>query len=149
MNQQLYQPVILKHSRNPFNCTKPKHYTNHAEGYNRVCGDHVEVYVDITDGRVTDIGFTAQGCAVTKACASVMTLLVKGKTPAEINGLLKNVRMLWESEGTAETGTFDNPDMNALSHLQDYPSRWKCAALPWETLNAAITGDHKTVTTEP
>ncbi len=142
----LYQEVILDHGRRPRNFGPLPGATHRAEGLNPLCGDHLDVQVKLEDGAVREVHFTGTGCAISRASASVMTGLVKGRTPAEIEALYRTFHALvTEGPGAA-------PDLEALGKLavfggvHDFPTRVKCASLAWHTLRAALQGDGRAST---
>jgi len=137
----LYQEVILDHGKRPRNFGPLEGATHHAEGLNPLCGDHLEVQARVVDGAVREVHFTGTGCAISRASASVMTGLVKGKRPEEIDQLFHTFHTLvTEGPGVA-------PDLEALGKLavfggvHEFPTRVKCASLAWHTLRAALKGD--------
>ncbi len=151
MNQELkelYQQVILDHNKSPRNFRPMENATQHAEGYNPLCGDHVDIYLLIEDGIIKDVSFKGEGCAISKASASLMTSLLKGKTKEESEKLFEKFHDLV----TGKLG--ENPDINELGKLavfagvQEFPVRVKCASLAWHTMLNAIKGDQEKVTTE-
>ena len=151
MNQELkelYQQVILDHNKSPRNFRPMENATQHAEGYNPLCGDHVDIYLLIEDGIIKDISFKGEGCAISKASASLMTSLLKGKTKEEAEKLFEKFHDLV----TGKLG--ENPDIGELGKLavfagvQEFPVRVKCASLAWHTMLNAIKGEQEKVTTE-
>jgi len=136
----LYQEVILDHGRRPRNFGKLDAATHRAEGRNPLCGDHLVLEARLEDGKVAEARFVGDGCAISKASASVMTGLVKGKTPAEVDAMFQVFHKL-VTEGTGTT-----PDPEALGKLavfggvHEFPTRVKCASLAWHTLRAALAG---------
>jgi nitrogen fixation NifU-like protein len=144
----LYQEVVLDHGKRPRNFGPLEGATHHAEGLNPLCGDHLTVFATVDGGVVRDARFTGDGCAISKASASVMTGLVKGKSAAEVDALYEKFHAL-VTEGPGAAG-----DPEALGKLavfggvHDYPTRVKCASLAWHTLRAALHGDAKPVSTE-
>jgi len=141
----LYQEIILDHNRRPRNFRELPGCTCHADGVNPLCGDEVEVFVQVDDGRLSDVAFQGQGCAISRASASMMTGKTKGKTEAEARGMSARVREMLvgpEAEPPGELG-----DLAALSGVRKFPARIKCAMLPWHTLEAALDG-RGSVTTE-
>jgi nitrogen fixation protein NifU and related proteins len=134
----LYQEVILDHNRRPRNYGKLEGANREQEGLNPLCGDHMVIYLKMDDEKIENVGFEAQGCAISKASASIMTDAVKGKTPAEVEELFQQVHAML----TAPHGT--EPDLEGLGKLavlsgvRDYPSRIKCASLGWHALRAAM-----------
>jgi SUF system NifU family Fe-S assembly protein len=88
----LYQDIILNHNKRPRNYRKMPGATHHAEGHNPLCGDEVTVYLQIDGDTISDVSFDGQGCAISKASASLMTTRLKGKTLSEVRALAKEVR---------------------------------------------------------
>jgi nitrogen fixation NifU-like protein len=119
-----------------------------AEGYNPLCGDHIDVYVLVEDGIVKDVSFNGEGCAISKASASVMTSMLKGKSKEEAEKLFNKFHDLV----TGKLG--DDPEVEDLGKLavfagvQEFPIRVKCASLAWHTLMSALADNEKKVTTE-
>ena len=151
MNQELrelYQQVILDHNKSPRNFRKIENATQSAEGYNPLCGDHIDVFLLIEDGIVKDASFKGEGCAISKASASLMTSILKGKTVQEAEKLFEKFHSLV----TGKLG--DNPDIDDLGKLavfagvQEFPVRVKCASLSWHTMMNALKGNQEKVTTE-
>jgi nitrogen fixation NifU-like protein len=147
--RELYQEVILDHSRQPRNFRRPPDANREARGDNPLCGDKVTVFLTLADGRVTDVGFEGRGCAISVASASLMTEVVKGKTEAEARALFE--RFHDEMTGRsmchgAAAGELDK--LTVLSGVREYPMRVKCATLSWHTLMAALDDRHKGVSTE-
>jgi len=144
--RELYQQVILDHNRNPRNFKELPNATRKVEGYNPLCGDHYTIYVVLDGGTIKDIGFTGNGCAISKASASVMSSSVKGKSTADAHELFDKFHKLVTGEGGLdgeEEGRFA-----AFSGVSEFPARVKCATLAWHTLNTALKGDEQVVTTE-
>jgi len=151
MNQELrelYQQVILDHNKSPRNFRAMENATRHAEGYNPLCGDRLDIYLIIEDGVVKDVSFKGEGCAISKASASVMTSLLKGKTVKEAEEMFENFHDLV----TGKLG--NNPDLEKLGKMavfagvQEFPVRVKCASLAWHTMMNALKGKQEKVTTE-
>lgn len=136
----LYQEVILDHGKRPRNFGKLDAATHRAEGRNPLCGDHLVLEARLDGGKVVEARFVGDGCAISKASASVMTGLVKGKTPAEVDEMFQVFHTL-VTEGPGAM-----PDLEALGKLavfggvHDFPTRVKCASLAWHTLRAALAG---------
>ena len=141
MLDDLYKDVIMDHN------ARPKHYgrlgdaSHTAKGFNPICGDMIIIDINrSTGGSVESVGFESNGCAISKAAASIMTESINEKTSSQIEELISNfIEMTTkEVEGiTIETVG----DMAALSGVRKYPSRIKCANLPWHTLRAALQGE--------
>ncbi len=135
--QDLYQEIILDHSKRPRNFRCPDVANRQAAGHNPLCGDRVTVYLEVEDGVVADVGFEGSGCAISTASASVMTELVKGKSEAEARAMFARFHDLV----TGEEDSADEMDkMNAFAGVRQFPMRVKCATLCWHTLAAALDG---------
>ncbi len=146
--RELYQELILEHSKAPRNYREPATANHKAEGYNPLCGDRFTVFLDVEGDRIRDIGFQGAGCAISKASASLMTQSVKGKTRAE-------AAMIFEQFHTLVSGQADSKgDMSALgkltvfSGISEFPARVKCATLAWHTLQTALMGNQEVASTE-
>lgn len=145
---ELYQQVIIEHNKNPRNFRKIDGATHEAEGYNPLCGDHLKVYLILNaQGTIEDIAFEGDGCAISKASASLMTTSLKGKTVAEVNILFEQFHRLILGELKPETDPNVLGKLAVFSGIWHFPARVKCASLCWHTMKGAV--DHqKTVTTE-
>ncbi|MBU3665545.1 MAG: SUF system NifU family Fe-S cluster assembly protein [Chthoniobacterales bacterium] len=142
---ELYQEIILDHNKRPRNYREIPSCTCCAEGRNPLCGDEVKVFVSLDGERLSDVAFQGQGCAISRASASLMTGKTKGRTTAEARGISGKVRdMLLGSEASPPPGL---GDLAALSGVRKFPARIKCAMLPWRALEAALDGQ-RDVTTE-
>ncbi|HQU09047.1 MAG TPA: SUF system NifU family Fe-S cluster assembly protein [Opitutales bacterium] len=145
---ELYQTIILEHHKHPRNAHVMEHPTHEAEGHNPLCGDEIKVYVRLKDGRVQDVSFKGQGCAISQASASLMTEAIKGKTLEELHSIEKQaLSFLGAGEETSAPDLAQVGDLAALSGVRHFPARVKCATLSWHTLDAALEG-HKSVSTE-
>jgi nitrogen fixation NifU-like protein len=144
--RDLYQDVVVDHSRKPRNFHKPEGTNRSAEGLNPLCGDQITLYLKMAGDVIEDIGFEGVGCAISKASASLMTTALKKKTKAETEALFEKVHsMLTEGPGSSveELGK-----LAALSGVWEFPARVKCATLAWHALRSALDGDGKPVSTE-
>jgi nitrogen fixation NifU-like protein len=145
--RELYQEVLLEHSRRPRNYRRLDGSARKVEGYNPLCGDRFTVYVDTDGEEIRDVSFEGTGCAISTASASVMTELVKGKSRAEAEKLFQRFQRL-------VTGKEENPSAADLGKLavfagvSEFPVRVKCAVLAWHTLRAALEGKRESVSTE-
>jgi nitrogen fixation NifU-like protein len=147
--RELYQEVILDHSRQPRNFRRPDRANREAKGDNPLCGDKVAVFLTVEDGKVADVGFQGRGCAISMASASLMTEIIKGKSEAEARALFERFHdeMIGKSScHGAAAGELDK--LTVLSGVRDYPMRVKCATLSWHTLMAALEGHQNGVSTE-
>jgi nitrogen fixation NifU-like protein len=147
--RDLYQEVILDHSKRPRNFGELAGANRHAEGYNPLCGDRETVYVRLENGVLEDVGFRGAGCAISTASASMMTDSVKGKTLAEAEALFERFHdLITGNDGMTKTARPDLGKLAVFSGVREFPVRVKCATLPWHTLKAALAGEDKTVSTE-
>lgn len=143
--RELYQEVVFDHNRNPRNFRAIENADRKVEGFNPLCGDRITLYLKLDKDRIADIGFQGQGCAISTASASLMTELVKGKTLAEAEKLFAAFHKIVTGQGNTleELGK-----LAVLAGVRQYPSRIKCATLPWHSLEAAIAGRVEPVSTE-
>ena len=138
--QSLYQSIILDHNRRPKNFGTLEGATNRAEGRNPLCGDEVVVELKVEDDVITDVRFTAVGCAVSRAAASIMTQVVKGKTREEAERLFAQFHDLVTGKLTLDPADARKlGEMAAFSGVSKFPIRVKCASMPWHTLRKALT----------
>jgi nitrogen fixation NifU-like protein len=148
--RDLYQDVILDHSRKPRNRGKLEGANRRAEGFNPLCGDRFTVQLVVDEGIVRDIRFEGSGCAISTASASLMTEDLKGKREAEAEERFRLFHDLLT--GDPSPGS-EEPDPSlgklvAFSGVREFPVRVKCATLPWHTFEAALRGREEPVTTE-
>ena len=145
--KSLYQEIILEHYRKPRNFGPLDEADHQASGHNPLCGDRVKVFLNLdNDRKVTDIRFEGAGCAISTASASLMTEAVKGKTVDEAQDLFSRFRDMVTGDGELEA--FDLGKLEALAGVRDLPVRVKCATLAWHTLQAALTDEAASVSTE-
>jgi nitrogen fixation protein NifU and related proteins len=143
----LYQDIILEHSKRPRNYRTLEAANHKAEGFNPLCGDHFTVYLEIGDGQIRDISFQGSGCAISKASASMMTQALKGKRTEEAEELFQKFHQVV----TGKNGTESHDDLGkleAFAGVSEYPVRVKCATLAWHALRAALQGEQHAVSTE-
>jgi nitrogen fixation protein NifU and related proteins len=143
----LYQEVVLDHGKRPRNFGPLAGATHKADGLNPLCGDRITVYAKLDGGRIAEARFEGSGCAISKASASVMTGLVKGKTSDEIDALFEKFHRL-VTEGPEAGAAEDLGKLAVFGGVHEYPSRVKCASLAWHALRAALSGAQEPVSTE-
>ncbi len=146
--RDLYQEVILDHNKSPRNFRKMDDATRSIEGYNPLCGDHYTIFVKMDGDIIADVSFDGSGCAISKASASVMSSVVKGKTKAEAENLFNDFHKLVKGEIRDVDKTETLGKLVAFGGVSEFPARVKCASLPWHTLYAALTEDAHVVSTE-
>jgi nitrogen fixation NifU-like protein len=137
--RELYQEVILDHSRHPRHYGALETATHKAEGYNPLCGDRVTVYLVLgADGRVSDIGFEGKGCAISQASASLMTGLLAGRTQAEAERVMQGFLHLVKGEPANDLPEDVREHLDVMGGLSEFPMRVKCATLAWHTYKNAV-----------
>jgi nitrogen fixation NifU-like protein len=146
--KELYQQIILDHNKNPKNYGKLDNYNRTSEGYNPLCGDRLNIYLQIEDDKIKDIHFVASGCAISKASASVMTTELKGKTIEQAKELFKKFQKLLTSEEKIVPDFDEYGKMAVFAGVREFPTRVKCAILGWHTVLAALEDEKEPVTTE-
>lgn len=146
--RELYQQVILDHNRNPKNFREMADATGKIEGYNPLCGDHYTVFVRLEGDRIADISFTGAGCAISKASASVMSSVLRGKTREEAERLFQEFHGLVTGTHASAEETERMGKLAAFAGVSEFPARVKCASLPWHTLHAVLNGNSHPITTE-
>lgn len=146
--RDLYQEVILDHGQKPRNFRAIEGSTADAEGVNPLCGDRVHVYVTKRGDTLEDVAFTGDGCAISKASASLMTQGVKGRTTGEFERLFEEFHGLVTGRPGADAGSATLGKLAAFGGVAEFPVRVKCASLAWHTLRAALAGRPDPVTTE-
>jgi nitrogen fixation protein NifU and related proteins len=147
-SDELYQQVILEHNKHPRNFKALPSCTHEAEGYNPLCGDHLNVYLKVTpEGLIEEVAFNGDGCAISKASASMMTVALKGKTVAEAKVLFDEFRKLIMKEVDPAEPSAQLGKLSVFSGIWKYPSRVKCAILAWHTMKGALD-ERKVVSTE-
>ena len=145
--RDLYQDIILEHSKRPRNYRTLEAANRSAEGFNPLCGDHFTVYLQVEDdGQIRDISFQGSGCAISKASASMMTQALKGKRLEEAEQLFQKFHHVVTGKNGGEAN--DLGKLAAFAGVSEYPVRVKCATLAWHALRAALQGEQHAVSTE-
>ena len=143
--EDLYREIILDHYRSPRNRGELAPPAAHAVGHNPLCGDEIEVFLQVDDGVVTDVKVGGQGCSISQSSASMMSQAVKGKPVAEVRALVKRFKGMMSIESDGDDGV--DPalvesaklgDLEALQGVVKFPVRIKCATLSWNTLLDAL-----------
>jgi nitrogen fixation NifU-like protein len=144
--KDLYRDVIIDHNRQPRNFGRLEKADAHAEGFNPLCGDRLDLYLALDGDRISDLKFEGKGCAISVASASLMTEALKGRTRADAQRYFDAVHALLTR--TDYTPDMDLGKLAALSGVREFPVRVKCASLCWHTLNAALARQSQPVSTE-
>lgn len=142
----LYQEIILDHNKRPRHYGALAEYTHTAEGYNPLCGDKLQVYLQLEGGRIQALQFEAACCAICKASASMMAASLWGRTLAEAEKQWQLVSRLLSADQPQDEELDKGGEIVALAGVRQFPARIKCASLPWHTYQAALQGDVRAVT---
>jgi nitrogen fixation NifU-like protein len=146
--RELYQEIILDHSRHPRHFGALSSANHVAEGHNPLCGDRVKVYLQVgANDRISDVSFEGRGCAISVASASLMTDLLKGRSIAEAEKLLGGFLQLVKGEDAAGLSVDDREQLEVMAGVSAFPMRVKCATLAWHAMKAALD-DNGMVKTE-
>jgi nitrogen fixation NifU-like protein len=144
--RELYQSMILDHNKRPRNFARPERANREAQGHNPLCGDKLEVFAEVDDDVLREVGFQGSGCAISKASASLMTEAVKGKTLAQVEQLFGGFHRAVTSDARAPVEASGLGKLEALVGVREFPMRVKCATLAWHTLRAALAGEERAST---
>lgn len=136
---ELYQEVILDHSRRPRNFGELPDASARAHGDNPSCGDEIHVALKLTDDSIAEVKFTGQGCAISQASASMMTTKLKGKTRAQSLELLRAFEALVTRENVEPDRSLG--DLRLMQGVRKFPQRVKCAMLAWRAAEQALSED--------
>jgi nitrogen fixation NifU-like protein len=147
--RDLYQATILDHNKKPRNFRVIEDADRTAEGHNPLCGDQLTLYLTMdADGRVADVAFQGNGCAISTASASLMTEWIKGRSPSEIEGQFESFHDLVTSPVDQPVDIADMGKLAVFSGVREYPMRVNCATLAWHTLREAMANTGSTAQTE-
>jgi nitrogen fixation NifU-like protein len=150
--EDLYREIILDHYRNPRNRgeleTPPAHM---AEGFNPLCGDEIQVFLQVDGDRICDVSISGQGCSISQSSASMMTTAVLGRTVDEARQVIRAFKAMMSIHGDDLDGSDHDPsdetvgsqislgDLEALRGVVKFPVRIKCATLAWNTLDQGLS----------
>ena len=143
----LYQEIILEHNKNPRNFKKLSDANRTVEGYNPLCGDHYTLFLKIENDVIVDLSFEGAGCAISKASASVMTTLLKGKSKDEAERMFESFHSL-VTGGVKDVSFESLGKLAAFAGVSEFPARVKCASLAWHTMHNALNAKTDVVSTE-
>lgn len=146
--RDLYQSVILDHSKRPRNFREPEGANRTADGFNPLCGDKITVYLELEDDVVKDVGFSGSGCAISMASASLMTESIKGRSAAYAQRLFEGFHELVAGDPGEEADHEKLGKLTVLGGVREFPVRVKCATLAWHTLRSALDGTGEVAKTE-
>lgn len=146
---ELYQQVILDHNKNPRNFGKLEPHSHFAKGNNPLCGDKIDIYMDIQDGIIKAVSFNGSGCAISKASSSIMTTLLKGKKVEEAKELFEKFHHVVTCSTDEELDIDQLGKLAVFAGVREFPARVKCASLAWHTMATALDNPEiSDVTTE-
>jgi nitrogen fixation NifU-like protein len=144
--RDLYQDIILEHSKRPRNYRTLEAANRTAEGFNPLCGDHLTIYVEVEGDRIRDISFQGSGCAISKASASMLTQAVKGKRTEQAEELFEKFHHVVTGKNGIDSNELGK--LAVFAGVSEFPVRVKCATLAWHALRAALQGKQQAVSTE-
>ena len=136
--RDLYQEVILDHNKRPRNFRVMEDANHRADGHNPLCGDRVTVFVRLAGDRIEDVSFQGNGCAISKASASLMTDSVKGQSLGDVDTLFQGFQLMVTSPPDTDVETDSLGKLAVFAGVREFPSRVKCASLAWHALRAAL-----------
>jgi len=140
--KELYQQVILDHNKNPRNFGELDHHNHFAEGHNPLCGDHIDLYAQVDGDKISEVKFKGAGCAISKASASIMTTMLKGKTIEEAKKLFEQFHDAVTAEPDSEPDRLNLGKLAVFCGIREFPARVKCASLAWHTMLSALNNHH-------
>ena len=144
--RELYQEVILDHSKRPRNFRRIDDADRQSVGYNPLCGDKLTLFINLENGVVKDAGFQGSGCAISTASASMMTEAVKGKSVEEAEKLFERFQEMVTAAPDEQVDASALGKLQVFSGVREFPARVKCASLAWHTVHAALHGVDETST---
>jgi nitrogen fixation NifU-like protein len=133
---EIYRDVVLDHYRSPRGRKALDHADATADGQNPLCGDEVRIQIIFDGDRIKDVAVNGQGCSISIASGSMLAELLPGKTRAEAEKILDAFKAMMHGEPLPED--LDLGDLDALTGVQKFPVRVKCALLAWTTLADAL-----------
>ncbi|MEP7201442.1 MAG: Fe-S cluster assembly sulfur transfer protein SufU [Ilumatobacteraceae bacterium] len=142
--EDLYREIILDHYRTPRNRGELPPPASHAVGHNPLCGDEIDVYLQVEGDTVTDVKVGGQGCSISQSSASMMSQAVKGRSVAEVRALVRRFKGMMSIDEDVPEGRqvaeaeIKLGDLEALQGVVKFPVRIKCATLAWNTLTEAL-----------
>ena len=147
-SQELYQEIVMDHNRRPRNFGSMTDSTATSEGFNPLCGDQITLFLKVSEDIVEEISFEGVGCAISKSSASMMTEGVKGKSVEEALTVFEAFREMITAKSDGSKDSEILGDLEILKGVAQYPTRIKCATLSWHTLQAALQGTERDISTE-
>ncbi len=146
--RELYQEVILDHNKNPRNFKKLDEHSHHANGHNPLCGDKLELFLEVEDDIIKEISFVGSGCAISTSSASLMTQFLKGKSIEDTKQYFEYFHDLVTGKQLSDDELEHLGKLAVFAGVQEFPARVKCASLSWHTLMNALDSTEQTAATE-
>jgi nitrogen fixation NifU-like protein len=146
--RDLYQEVILDHNKHPRNFHRMENADSALEGYNPLCGDHYTFYIKFNGDLIEDVSFEGSGCAISKASASIMSGILKGKSRSEAEHLFQLFTGIVTGKIDPVENLVELGKLAAFAGVAEFPVRVKCATLPWHTMHGALQGAADSISTE-
>tara|TARA_B100000945_G_C20373312_1_gene593273 strand:- start:726 stop:1175 length:450 start_codon:yes stop_codon:yes gene_type:complete len=145
--KDLYQQLIIDHNQNPQNYYSMLNATHVAEGHNPLCGDQMKVFLRINKDVIEEISFQGNGCAISKASASIMTTVLASIKITDAQEIFKIFHKIITS-GNIDNKKYNIDKLEVLGGVYKYPSRVKCASLAWHTFQGALKKTIELIKTE-
>ena len=136
--RELYQELIVDHSKQPRNFGPMPESNYYADGFNPLCGDKIRLYLKVEDNVIIGAGFEGSGCAISTASASMMTEMLKGRTITQAKTLFELFHSMVTGSTESNGGIDDFGKLAVFAGVKEYPARVKCATLAWHTLRNAL-----------
>ena len=146
--RELYQELIVDHSKRPRNFGKPENFNYCAKGFNPLCGDKLNLFLQVEDGVIRDAKFEGSGCAISTASASLMTETLKGQTLRQADALFQTFHYMLTGPKDSQNAGAGMGKLAVFAGVNEFPARVKCATLAWHTLRNALHGGEQAATTE-
>ncbi len=146
--RELYQELIVDHSKRPRNFGKPEDFNYCARGFNPLCGDKLNLFLQVEDGVIRDVKFEGSGCAISTASASIMTEALKGQTLEKADALFQTFHYMLTGPKDPQNAGAGMGKLAVFAGVNEFPARVKCATLAWHTLRNALHGGEQMATTE-
>ncbi|MDA0849335.1 MAG: SUF system NifU family Fe-S cluster assembly protein [Verrucomicrobia bacterium] len=135
--QELYQSILIQHSKSPLHYGKLEKYTHFSEGYNALCGDAISIYLSVKQGTIEKASFESASCAICKASASILLEAIAGTSEQSFSKMQNGFSQILDGDAKDQSDTLSS-DILAFQGIQQFPSRKNCALLPWSTLKKAL-----------
>ena len=146
--RDLYQEIILDHSKSPRNFRVPEDADRCADGYNPLCGDKITVFLRMKEGRIEEAAFQGSGCAISVAAASMMTQAIRGSTTEELDQKFHAFHEMVTGRAEDDGASEKLGKLVVFAGVSKFPVRVKCATLAWHTARAAMAQRQEPVSTE-